>query len=75
VYAKDSGTTLKPNFIWLRTYDDAASLTSVRRALPDLDDRDDRLPRLPGGWWVYEKVVGVKPPGEIAAPKTRRRCD
>src|SRR6267154_1940987 len=25
--------------------------------------------------WVYEKSVGVKPPSEIDAPKTRRRCD
>ena len=24
---------------------------------------------------VYEKVVGVKPLGEIDAAKTRRRCD
>jgi hypothetical protein len=24
---------------------------------------------------VYEKVVGVKQPSEIAVPKTRRRCD
>src|SRR3989442_1783201 len=24
---------------------------------------------------VYEKVVGVKPPGGIDAPRTRRRCD
>ncbi len=39
VYAKESGTTLSPNFVWLRTHADAASLASLRHALPNLQDR------------------------------------
>jgi ABC-type lipoprotein release transport system permease subunit len=39
VYAKDTGGTLSPNYVWLRTRDDAASLASVRHAFPDLQDR------------------------------------
>ncbi len=39
-YAKDSGGgTLAPNTIWLQTRSDAASLASVRRAYPALQDR------------------------------------
>ncbi|HEU0000999.1 MAG TPA: FtsX-like permease family protein [Ktedonobacteraceae bacterium] len=39
-YAKDSGGgTLAPNTIWLQTGSDAASLTSVRHAYPELRDR------------------------------------
>ncbi|HZO76201.1 MAG TPA: FtsX-like permease family protein [Ktedonobacteraceae bacterium] len=39
VYAKNSGKTLSPNFVWLRSDDDTASLSSIRQALPDLNDR------------------------------------
>src|SRR6185312_6141262 len=39
VYAKDTGGTLPPNFVWLRTRSDAASLASVRHAFPTLQDR------------------------------------
>jgi ABC-type antimicrobial peptide transport system permease subunit len=39
VYAKESGTSLVPNMMWLRTRDDAASLASVRHTFPDLADR------------------------------------
>ncbi len=38
-YAKDSGTALSPNSVWLRTKDDASSLAHIRSALPDLQDR------------------------------------
>src|SRR5713101_2845633 len=39
-YAKDSGGgTLAPNYAWLQTRGDAASLASVRRAYPMLQDR------------------------------------
>lgn len=39
-YAKDSGGgTLSPNYVWLQTRSDAASLVSVRKAYPTLDDR------------------------------------
>lgn len=39
-YAKDSGGgTLSPNYVWLQTRSDAASLTSVRNAYPELRDR------------------------------------
>ncbi|HEY7416485.1 MAG TPA: FtsX-like permease family protein, partial [Ktedonobacteraceae bacterium] len=40
VYAKDNqGQALSPNTVWLRTADDAASLASVRQAVPNLMDR------------------------------------
>jgi hypothetical protein len=39
VYTKDSGTSLSPNSVWLRTRDDAASLSHIRNTLPGLDDR------------------------------------
>jgi ABC-type lipoprotein release transport system permease subunit len=39
VYAKNSGNTLDPNFVWLKTASDASSLSSVRRAYPTLEDR------------------------------------
>jgi hypothetical protein len=44
VYAKDSGTTLSPNFVWLRTRDDAAGRDNpqplhIRNTLSGLDDR------------------------------------
>ncbi len=40
VYAKDSGGgTLSPNYVWLQTHSDAASLASVRKAYPELQDR------------------------------------
>ncbi len=39
-YAKDSGGgTLSPNYVWLQTHSDAASLASVRKAYPSLDDQ------------------------------------
>ena len=38
-YAKNSGNTLEPNMVWLKTQDDAASLNSVRHAFPTLQDR------------------------------------
>ncbi len=38
-YAKDSGTALSPNYVWLRTSDDATSLAHIRSTLPDLQDR------------------------------------
>ncbi|HKV58587.1 MAG TPA: FtsX-like permease family protein [Ktedonobacteraceae bacterium] len=39
-YAKDSGGgTLSPNYAWLQTRSDAASLASVRHAYPTLQDR------------------------------------
>ena len=39
VYAKNSGAALSPNYLWLRTGDDASSLAHVRDALQDLQDR------------------------------------
>ncbi len=39
VYAKDIGGTLPPNYAWLSTRSDAASLASVRHAFPELQDR------------------------------------
>jgi ABC-type lipoprotein release transport system permease subunit len=40
VYAKDDvGSTLQPNYVWLKTNADAASLSSVRHAFPTLADR------------------------------------
>ncbi|HEX6483283.1 MAG TPA: FtsX-like permease family protein [Ktedonobacteraceae bacterium] len=39
VYAKDTGGTLPPNYAWLSTRSDAASLASVRHAFPMLQDR------------------------------------
>ena len=39
VYAKNGGGSLSPNYVWLRTAGDAASLASVRSALPGLQDR------------------------------------
>lgn len=40
VFAKDHpGRSASPNAVWLRTADDAASLASVRRAVPTLLDR------------------------------------
>ncbi len=39
VYAKNSGNTLDPNMVWLKTHDDANSLNSVRHAFPSLQDR------------------------------------
>src|SRR5205807_5558755 len=33
------GIALAPNYVWLRSRDDASSLASIRRALPDLQDR------------------------------------
>ncbi len=35
-----SGSTLAPNYIWLRTSDDAASLARLRNILPNLNDRN-----------------------------------
>jgi hypothetical protein len=39
VYAKDTGGTLAPNYVWLSTRSDATSLASVRHAFPRLQDR------------------------------------
>lgn len=39
VYAKNGGGSLSPNYVWLRTAGDAASLAAVRSALPGLQDR------------------------------------
>ncbi len=40
VYTKDSGGgTISPNFAWLQTRSDAASLASARKAYPTLEDR------------------------------------
>ena len=39
VYARNSGTSLSPNYVWLRTWDDASSLAHIRNVLPDLQDR------------------------------------
>jgi ABC-type lipoprotein release transport system permease subunit len=39
VYAKDSGTALSPNSVWLHTQDDVTSLARIRASLPDLQDR------------------------------------
>jgi ABC-type antimicrobial peptide transport system permease subunit len=39
----ETASSLPPNYIWLRTRDDAASLTSIRNALPDLVDRRNIL--------------------------------
>ncbi len=39
VYAKDTGGTLPPNYVWLSTRSDATSLASVRGAFPRLQDR------------------------------------
>jgi ABC-type antimicrobial peptide transport system permease subunit len=39
VYKTDTTTDLVPNTVWLKTSDDAASLASVRKAFPDLNDR------------------------------------
>lgn len=39
VYEKQIGMTLSPNYLWLRTYDDTASLVNIRRTLPELQDR------------------------------------
>lgn len=39
VYAKNSAKTLAPNFVWLSSYDDTASLSNIRQTLPDLNDR------------------------------------
>ena len=35
-YAKASGIALSPNYVWLRTRDDASSLASIRSSLPGL---------------------------------------
>ena len=46
-YTKDSGGgTLAPNYAWLQTRGDAASLASVRRAYPMLQDRRASLATL-----------------------------
>ena len=39
VYAKDTAGTLPPNYVWLSTRSDAASLASVRQAFSRLQDR------------------------------------
>lgn len=39
VYASQSGQTLQPNTLWLRTSDDPADLAGIRAQLPDLQDR------------------------------------
>src|SRR5205085_3198275 len=39
VYAKQGGMALSPNYVWLRTNDDAASLAHIRKLLPNLQDR------------------------------------
>ena len=39
VYARQIGMALAPNYVWLRTQDDAAALAHVRSVLPDLQDR------------------------------------
>lgn len=39
VYAKLSGMSLSPNYVWLHTRDDASALASIRRVLPDLQNR------------------------------------
>jgi ABC-type antimicrobial peptide transport system permease subunit len=58
VYTKNSGNTLDPNFVWLKTGSDAASLNSVGHAYPKLQDRralitsDQTNP-------LYINVVGV----------------
>ncbi|GHO85673.1 FtsX-like permease family protein [Dictyobacter formicarum] len=40
VYAKNyGGAHLQPNYLWLKTRDDASSLSRVRQAFPDLQDR------------------------------------
>lgn len=46
-YSKDSGGgTISPNFAWLQTRGDAASLASARKAYPTLDDRRAILGKL-----------------------------
>ena len=58
VYDKNSGSTLDPNFVWLKTGSDTASLNSVRQAYPLLQDRraliasDQTNP-------LYLNVIGV----------------
>lgn len=43
VYRQNSGSALDPNFVWLKTNSDNASLSSVRAAFPDLQDRYAQL--------------------------------
>ncbi|GHO72523.1 hypothetical protein KSD_02940 [Ktedonobacter sp. SOSP1-85] len=38
VYRQNSGSTLDPNFVWLKTNSDSTSLSSVRAAFPNLQD-------------------------------------
>jgi ABC-type antimicrobial peptide transport system permease subunit len=58
VYAKNSSNTLDPNFVWLKTGSDSASLNSVHQAYPTLQDRhaliasDQANP-------LYINVIGV----------------
>src|SRR5262249_9530375 len=59
IYTKNSnGSTIDPNFVWLKTGSDAASLNSVRHAYPTLQDRralvtsDQTNP-------LYVNIIGV----------------
>ena len=42
-YQQNSGNALEPDFVWLKTGDDTASLSSVRHAFPTLQDRRAQL--------------------------------
>ncbi len=67
VYAKDSGGgTLSPNYAWLQTRSDAASLASVRKAYPELQDRRailDTLQKDP----LHINIVGLLGAGVATA--------
>jgi ABC-type antimicrobial peptide transport system permease subunit len=43
VYQQNSGVSLDPNMVWLKTGEDDASLKSVRAAFPELQDRRANL--------------------------------
>lgn len=58
VYKKNSGNTLEPNMVWLKTQDDAASLNSVRHTFPTLQDRRALLAAAEANP-LYVNVTGV----------------
>src|SRR6266581_3078604 len=75
-------TTLSPSPVLIALMQTATSFPVVLLGLPSgaLADIVDRRRLLMVGLaimltGVYEKVVDVKQLGEIAAPRTRRRCD
>src|SRR6202030_2220546 len=62
----ESISAIAPNYIWLRTSDDAASLAHIRTILPDLNDRRAVLSAMqddPG----HLGVIGVLALGVSAA--------